>query len=63
MEGSDLLPVHAEALTDLAEILRLAGQPAAAVPVLDEAMRLWDEKRNVVAAVRTREARARASAR
>jgi len=63
VEGSDFLPVLAEALTDLAEILRLAGRPAAAVPVLDEATRLWDEKGNVVAAARTRETRARSSAR
>jgi len=52
VEQSDFLPAHAEALMDLAEILRLAGRPEEAVPVLKEALRLHNLKGNVVSATR-----------
>ena len=63
VEHSDFLPVHAQALMDLAEIRLLAGQPEAATPILTEATRLWEHKGNLVAAARTRRVRAPASAR
>jgi DNA-binding SARP family transcriptional activator/tetratricopeptide (TPR) repeat protein len=63
VEQGDFLPVHAQALMDLAEILRLAGQGDAALPILDDATRLWERKGNVLAAARTRKVRASALAR
>ena len=63
VKHSDFLPVHAQALMDLAEILLLAGQPRAATPILNEATRLWEQKGNLVAAARTRRVRAPALAR
>jgi class 3 adenylate cyclase/tetratricopeptide (TPR) repeat protein len=52
VEQSDFLPAHAEALMDLAEILRLADRPEEAVPVLIDALRLHRLKGNVVSATR-----------
>ena len=56
VEQSDFLPFHAEALLDLAEILLLAGRAEEKPPVLEKAVRLWEEKGNVVAAEKTRAA-------
>jgi DNA-binding SARP family transcriptional activator/tetratricopeptide (TPR) repeat protein len=54
VEQSDFLPVHADALMDLAEILRLAGCPGEAGPAVEEAIRLYEQKGNVVAAAKAR---------
>jgi DNA-binding SARP family transcriptional activator len=54
IEESDFLPVHAEALMDLAEILRLAGRLEEAARSLEESVRLYEQKGNVVAAARAR---------
>jgi len=60
VEQSDFIPVHAQALMDLEEVLRLAGRPAEGLPMLDQAVRLWEQKGNVVAAAHARERKARA---
>ena len=51
---SDFLHSHADALTDLAEVLKLAGRPGDAVAALEGAIRLHEQKGNVVAAARAR---------
>jgi tetratricopeptide (TPR) repeat protein len=53
-EESDFLHSHAGALTDLAEVLRLAGRPAEAVEAVDEAIRLHEQKGNVLAVAKER---------
>jgi DNA-binding SARP family transcriptional activator len=60
IEDSDFIPVHAQALMDLEEVLRLGGQPSKGVPILDRAVRLWEQKGNVVAAAHARERKRRA---
>jgi polysaccharide biosynthesis protein PslJ len=47
---TDFLDAHARAITDLAEVLHLAGRPKEAAGALEEAIRLHDQKGNVVAA-------------
>jgi DNA-binding SARP family transcriptional activator/tetratricopeptide (TPR) repeat protein len=54
VEQSDFVPVHAEALVDLAEVLHLAGRPEEAAPALEDAARLFELKGNVVSASRAR---------
>jgi DNA-binding SARP family transcriptional activator/tetratricopeptide (TPR) repeat protein len=54
VEQSDFLPVHAAALMDLAEILCRAGRPREAGPAIEKALRLYEEKGNVVAVDRAR---------
>ena len=54
IEGTDWLNARAGVETDLAEILRLAGRGAEAIPHLQEALRLFDEKENQVAAGKVR---------
>ena len=46
---TDYLDVHARALEDLAEVLRLAGKPQESASRLEEAMRLFELKGNIVA--------------
>jgi tetratricopeptide (TPR) repeat protein len=53
-EKSDFLPAHADALMDLAEVMQLAGRPEEARPAVEEAVRLYGEKGNVVSAARAR---------
>jgi tetratricopeptide (TPR) repeat protein len=53
-ESSDFLQSHAEALVDLAEVLTLAGRPAEAVPHVEKAIQLHEEKGNVLAVERVR---------
>jgi hypothetical protein len=48
--ATDVLDLRAQALADLAEVLRLAERSQEARAVLEEAIRLYDEKGNVVAA-------------
>jgi tetratricopeptide (TPR) repeat protein len=51
---SDFHPAHADALMDLAEILNLAGDIEAAASAVEEAIRFYDLKGNVLAADRAR---------
>jgi ATP/maltotriose-dependent transcriptional regulator MalT len=51
---SDFVPVHAEALMDLAEVLELADEQRAAAVTVQEAARLFEQKGNVRAARRAR---------
>jgi tetratricopeptide (TPR) repeat protein len=53
-EESDFLHSHAEALMDLAEVLRLAGRSSDAARAVEEAMALHERKGNVVAFEKTR---------
>jgi class 3 adenylate cyclase/tetratricopeptide (TPR) repeat protein len=48
--ATDVLQLRAQALADLAEVLRLAGRPKESVAALEEAIRLCEEKGNVVMA-------------
>jgi ATP/maltotriose-dependent transcriptional regulator MalT len=54
VDGSDFLPVHADALIDLAEILRMRRRHNEARDVLEEACHLHTQKGNAVAAARAR---------
>jgi class 3 adenylate cyclase/tetratricopeptide (TPR) repeat protein len=49
---TDLITERADAHADLGEVLRLAGRVDEAIPVLDDAHRLYEQKGNVVAARR-----------
>jgi tetratricopeptide (TPR) repeat protein len=51
---SDFHPAHAEALVDLAEVLRLAGDDEGAEAAVDDAVRLYKLKGNVLAISRAR---------
>ena len=55
---SDYLDLHARAIEDLVEVLRLAGRSQAALDELEPAIRLHEQKGNVVAVARTRALRA-----
>jgi class 3 adenylate cyclase/tetratricopeptide (TPR) repeat protein len=55
--GTDYIPIRADCLADLAEVLRLAGRADDAAAALDEALALYEQKGNVVMAERTRKAR------
>ncbi|MGQ0668601.1 MAG: ATP-binding protein [Actinomycetota bacterium] len=52
--ATDYVNEHAGALGDLAEILHLSGRPGDAMPVLREALDLYERKGNVVSAGHTR---------
>ena len=54
IEKTDWLNARAGVETDLAEILRLAGRDGEAIPHLEEALRLFREKANQVAATSVR---------
>ena len=51
---TDFLEVHARALDDFAEVLRLAGRPQESLAELEHAIRLHEQKGNVVSAATTR---------
>ena len=53
-ESSDFLSTHADAMLDLAEVLLLAGRSDEARPSIEVAVRLYEQKGNVVAAARAR---------
>src|SRR5205823_6883894 len=53
---TDMLNSHANALTDLAEVLALTGRPEAALPDLERAVGLFERKGNAVQAGRARAA-------
>jgi DNA-binding SARP family transcriptional activator len=52
---TDFLVMWGDALADLAEVLRHAGRPGEAVPLLEEALQLYERKGNTVSAGRVRE--------
>ena len=51
-ERTEYLDLHAQAVADLSEVLRRAGRPEEASTALREAIRLYEQKGNVVAAQR-----------
>ena len=51
---TDFLVLHADALMDLAEVLRLAGREDESTPVVEQALALYEQKGNVVGAERAR---------
>jgi tetratricopeptide (TPR) repeat protein len=53
-ERTELILVHAQALLDLAEVLRLAALPAEAGAAVERALRLYEQKGDLVSAERTR---------
>ena len=50
ISGTDYLPQQADAQADLSEVLRLSGKPDEAEAAQLEALRLYEQKGNVVAA-------------
>jgi DNA-binding SARP family transcriptional activator/tetratricopeptide (TPR) repeat protein len=52
--GSDFLNAHGDALLGLAEIMQLAGRPRSAVPSVEQAIALFEQKENVVSTRRAR---------
>jgi tetratricopeptide (TPR) repeat protein len=55
-EETDFLVVHGDALTTLGEVLRLAGRADESVPLVEQAIRLYEQKGNVVSAAHARAA-------
>jgi predicted ATPase len=55
-EGTQFLDGHGDVLLDLGEVLRVAGRPNDAVPVVQAALELYNQKGNVVSAARARAA-------
>jgi tetratricopeptide (TPR) repeat protein len=55
-EPTDLLTTHADALTDFAEVLTLAGRDEEAASALENAARLYERKGNIAALGRARPA-------
>ena len=53
-ETTDFLHSRGDALSDLAEVLELAGRPGESAEVLREAVEVYERKGNVLAADRTR---------
>ena len=51
---TDFLVLHGDALMDLAEVLLTAGREAESVPVVQEALQLYEQKGNVVMTDATR---------
>jgi Flp pilus assembly protein TadD len=54
VEQTDWLQGHADALMDLAEVLRLAGRTQNAAESLRQALQLYDHKGNLVLAAKAR---------
>jgi predicted ATPase/class 3 adenylate cyclase len=53
-EATDALNIRGFTLMDLAEVLRLSGRGGEAIPVVERAIALFDQKENVVSADRAR---------
>jgi hypothetical protein len=51
-ERTDFLSMHADALVDLAEVVRLLGRSDEAAPALKVALKLYKQKGNAAAAKR-----------
>jgi tetratricopeptide (TPR) repeat protein len=60
-EPTDALDIRADALVDLAEVLRLVGRKDEPKGVLEDALRLYERKGNVVSAARARDVLANAA--
>ena len=60
VEPTDALDMRADALVDLAEVLRLVGRKEEPKGVLEDALRLYERKGNVVSAARARDVLANA---
>ncbi len=58
-EPTDMINMQADALVDLAEVLRLAGRAEAAAPTVSRAIELYERKGNLVSARRARDRLAR----
>jgi tetratricopeptide (TPR) repeat protein len=54
-QGSDFLNTRADALLDMAEVLQLAGKSSQAPEAIHQALRLYEQKGNLVMAARARE--------
>jgi DNA-binding SARP family transcriptional activator len=52
--GSDFLNAHGDALLSHAEVLELAGRPSEAIPAVEQAIALFEQKENIVWAERAR---------
>jgi hypothetical protein len=61
MEPTDLINARADGLTDLAEVLRVAGRSDESATALGQALGLYEHKGNLVASRRTRAAFERAA--
>jgi tetratricopeptide (TPR) repeat protein len=55
-EETDFLVVHGDALMTLGDVLRLAGRADESVPLVEQAIRLYEQKGNVVSAAHARAA-------
>jgi hypothetical protein len=53
-ERTDFLIVHGDALMDLAEVLRLTDRADQSVAIVEQALRLYEQKGNTVSAARAR---------
>jgi hypothetical protein len=53
--ATDHINVHADALVELAEVLRAAGEETEATAALEQAVVLYEEKGNLLGAERTRQ--------
>jgi tetratricopeptide (TPR) repeat protein len=53
-ERTDDINMHGDALMALAEVVRVAQRPSEAVPVIQEALNLYEQKGNVVSAGKAR---------
>jgi hypothetical protein len=53
-EGTDDINMHGDALMALDEVVRLGERPREAVPVIEEGLRLYEQKGNVVSAGKAR---------
>ena len=49
-QDTDDINLHGDALMALAEVLQLAGRPDEAAPFIDQALRLYEQKGNLVSA-------------
>ena len=54
-DGTVMLNWRARARLDLAEVLRLGGREGEAMPILEEALALFEQKQNLVGVRRARE--------
>jgi tetratricopeptide (TPR) repeat protein len=59
LDGTDVLVVRADALMDLAAVVTAAGRESEAVPLVEEARRLYERKGHLVGADRARETASR----
>jgi hypothetical protein len=53
-ENTDLLNMRGNVLMDLAEVLILSNQSVEAVPIVRQALQLYEQKGNIVSAAKAR---------